>query len=134
MLVLPGEVHDLRYLGLRDFVGIDAADAHPSAVHMQHDPRRLLAALGEKPFEDVNDELHRRVIVIQHQHTVHRRLPRLRLGLDDDACAGSFLAASSVVAHLDPSRWAVLAPAYSLHDRSEERRVGKECRSRWTPY
>ena len=22
----------------------------------------------------------------------------------------------------------------SLHDRSEERRVGKECRSRWSPY
>src|SRR5687768_18534350 len=22
----------------------------------------------------------------------------------------------------------------TLHDRSEERRVGKECRSRWTPY
>ena len=22
----------------------------------------------------------------------------------------------------------------SIHDRSEERRVGKECRSRWSPY
>ena len=22
----------------------------------------------------------------------------------------------------------------ALHDRSEERRVGKECRSRWSPY
>ena len=22
----------------------------------------------------------------------------------------------------------------SVHDRSEERRVGKECRSRWSPY
>src|SRR5690348_17633256 len=24
--------------------------------------------------------------------------------------------------------------AFSLRDRSEERRVGKECRSRWSPY
>src|ERR1035437_5514655 len=27
-----------------------------------------------------------------------------------------------------------MAPAFSLSDRSEERRVGKECRSRWSPY
>ena len=106
--MLPGEVHDLRHLSFRDLVGIDAANADPAAMHMQHDLRRFLPALGEKPLKDVNDELHRRVVVIQHQHLVHGRLFRLRLGLDDDACAGSFLAASSVVAHLDPSRWRVL--------------------------
>ena len=27
-----------------------------------------------------------------------------------------------------------LAMCALLHDRSEERRVGKECRSRWSPY
>src|SRR5690348_17392766 len=26
------------------------------------------------------------------------------------------------------------APGYLARDRSEERRVGKECRSRWSPY
>src|SRR5438309_11878160 len=26
------------------------------------------------------------------------------------------------------------APGVTVHDRSEERRVGKECRSRWWPY
>src|SRR3989442_15993020 len=31
-----------------------------------------------------------------------------------------------------PSNW--LPPAYKSYDRSEERRVGKECRSRWSPY
>ena len=31
------------------------------------------------------------------------------------------------------SRLAALAPAFILY-RSEERRVGKECRSRWSPY
>ena len=28
----------------------------------------------------------------------------------------------------------LLSVFFSLHDRSEERRVGKECRSRWSPY
>src|SRR5260370_36301783 len=28
----------------------------------------------------------------------------------------------------------VLPKAYAVKDRSEERRVGKECRSRWSPY
>src|SRR5438874_12344297 len=35
-----------------------------------------------------------------------------------------------------PSRWTPLALSVFLHCvvRSEERRVGKECRSRWSPY
>ena len=28
----------------------------------------------------------------------------------------------------------VLRTVISMHNRSEERRVGKECRSRWSPY
>src|SRR2546426_10466614 len=28
----------------------------------------------------------------------------------------------------------VKVPAFTLNKRSEERRVGKECRSRWSPY
>src|SRR5258708_36975324 len=39
-------------------------------------------------------------------------------------------AAMRTVAGMDPAR---LEQAYEL-TRSEERRVGKECRSRWTPY
>ena len=37
-------------------------------------------------------------------------------------------------------RWVICAPEYNgsippcLSNRSEERRVGKECRSRWSPY
>src|SRR5579872_2666076 len=114
MLVLAREIHNLGHLGFGDLVGVDAADADPALVHMQHDAGRLLPALGKKPFENVNNELHRRVVVIQHQNLIHRRLLRLRLRLDDDACAWTFLAASSVVAHLDPSRWRVLATAMIL--------------------
>src|SRR2546426_7513565 len=36
---------------------------------------------------------------------------------------------------LDAGAWGVLAPnVRTREERSEERRVGKECRSRWSPY
>ena len=37
---------------------------------------------------------------------------------------------------LDPATGATALPIYqtSSAERSEERRVGKECRSRWSPY
>src|SRR5207249_4750243 len=69
-----------------------------------------LSALGKKPLEGVNDKLHRRVIVVEHQYLVHSRLFRLRLGLNDDAGARSFPALFAVVAHPDPSRWRKFAP------------------------
>src|SRR6267154_5895947 len=34
----------------------------------------------------------------------------------------------------DGTTWTNLAPAVAPPARSEERRVGKECRSRWSPY
>jgi len=47
-----------------------------------------------------------------------------------------------VMDHDEPSSWVTLSnrhydPAVGhtlYHQRSEERRVGKECRSRWSPY
>ena len=101
--MLPGEIHDLGHLGLGNLVCEDAANADTAAMDVHHDTGGFLTTLGEKPFEDVYDELHRRVVVVQHQYLVHRRLFRLRLGLDDNAGSGSFLAALSVVAHVDPS-------------------------------
>ena len=32
-----------------------------------------------------------------------------------------------------PHDWAIFGP-FDMNNRSEERRVGKECRSRWSPY
>ena len=52
--------------------------------------------------------------------------------LDDLATRFEFRASEPDYAdRFDPE--AGFIPAY-LGDRSEERRVGKECRSRWTPY
>ena len=38
------------------------------------------------------------------------------------------------LAYLIPSVFGELATATGFYFRSEERRVGKECRSRWSPY
>ena len=35
---------------------------------------------------------------------------------------------------LKPQDWDITTDAKPLEVRSEERRVGKECRSRWSPY
>ena len=55
-------------------------------VHMQHDPGRLIAILGEEALQHMDDKLHRRVVIIQQQNLVHTRFFRLR-PRDDDGFA-----------------------------------------------
>ena len=66
-------------------------------------------------------------------------------GLDLRACldeavelspGGTYLVPTGIAIHLaDPAYVAMLLPHSDLGlTRSEERRVGKECRSRWSPY
>src|ERR1035437_6705952 len=43
-------------------------------------------------------------------------------------------AATATVMHIKRYRSALLEAGYKPITRSEERRVGKECRSRWSPY
>ena len=74
MLVLARVIHRLRHLGLGDLVGVDAAHTHALLMDVQHDLGRFFAVLLEDVLQDVDDELHRRVIVVQHQYLVHRRL------------------------------------------------------------
>ncbi len=88
MLVLPRQVHHLGHLGLGDLVGEHAAHPDAAAMHVQHDAGRLLARLLEEPLQHVHDELHRRVVVVQHQHLVHGGLLGLRPWLDDHVGAG----------------------------------------------
>src|ERR1041385_7053792 len=59
----------------------------------------------------------------------------LAIAGDDHTCKSSTLAHQSEFAFIDASI-PILNPAgiEDILDRSEERRVGKECRSRWSPY
>src|SRR5690242_7888529 len=109
MLMLPGKVHDLGHFRLGDLVGVNPTHAHPAAVDMQHDPGGLFPILAEEPLEDMNDELHRRVVVVQHEDLVHGRLLRLRLRLDDDAGGWSLTTVPFFdVAHLLSNRYGPL--------------------------
>ena len=83
--MLAGIVYDLRHFGFRDLVGVDPADTDTPAMYVQHDLRRLFSALAEELLQDVNDELHRRVIVVQHQYLVKRGALGFRARANDDA-------------------------------------------------
>src|SRR2546427_9598047 len=54
-------------------------------------------------------------------------IPALGMGM-------TFPLLTDLVAPRDSARGAAVGRAYALNTRSEERRVGKECRSRWSPY
>ena len=96
------EFNDLRDFRLRHLVGENAAYTHTMLMDMKHDLDGLVAPFIEEFLEDVDDEFHRCVIVVQHQYLIHRRLLRLRLRLDDDTRTRPFLAALSVLAHFGP--------------------------------
>ena len=78
--MLAGKIHHLSHLGLCNLVGEDAALPNAVMMDVQHDLGRGLNVFLEKLFQHQNNELHRRVIVIQDQHTVEVRT--LGLGLD----------------------------------------------------
>jgi len=82
--VLARKVHHLRHLGFGDFVGEHAALADPMMMDVQHDLGRGLDVLLEELLQDVNHELHRRVIVVQNQHAIEIWTLGLRLDLGDD--------------------------------------------------
>ena len=102
MLVLPGKIHDLGYLGFGHLISIDTAHPYAALMHVPHDAGCLLPVLIEEPFEDVDDEFNGCVIIVQNQYLIHRGLLRLRLRLDDDTRTRPFLAALSVLAHFGP--------------------------------
>ena len=94
----PREFNDLGDFCLRHFKGEDAADAHAMAMDMQHYLDRVLTAFGKELFQDMNNEFHRRVIVIQQQHLVERRLFNLGARFRDDTGSGTVPALCIVVA------------------------------------
>lgn len=85
MLVLPREIHHLRDLGLGDLIGEEATKPDAVLVNVKHDPRRVLPPLVEELFQHKDDKLHRRIIVVEQQNLVKRRLLGFWLGFSDNA-------------------------------------------------
>lgn len=78
-----GKVEHLGYLRLGNLVCIDPAQPNTLLVDVKHDPGRLLAGAIKETLEDEHDEFHRRVIIIEKQNPVERRL----LGFDRNRCS-----------------------------------------------
>src|SRR6478752_1654755 len=109
MLVLARKVHDLRHFGFSHLVREYTALADAVVMDMQHNASRGFAILVKEALEYVHDEFHRRVIVVEQQHTIKVRPLGLRLRLGDDRGAGAFIAlALSIVvcrARAQPIGW-----------------------------
>jgi hypothetical protein len=65
---------------------------------MQHDACRFVARFLKKPLQDMHDEFHGCVVVIQHQDFVHSRLTGFGAGLDHHPRSGSFSSTIAPVA------------------------------------
>ena len=77
MAAAPRGGHHQFDLRRGDVLRVDAADAAPFMVNLQHDLRRGLEVVLEVFLQHHHDELHRRVVVVEQHDLVHRR----RLGL-----------------------------------------------------
>ncbi len=64
------KVYGLRNFSLSNLKRVDTANADPPLVDVQHDLGGLFTILIEEPFQDMNDELHRGIIVVQEKHLV----------------------------------------------------------------
>src|SRR6476619_7085808 len=95
--MLTGKARHLRYFSLSHLVSVDSTDANALLVDMQHNPSRLFGRLIEEALEHVDDEVHRRVVVVEKQHLVQARPLRLRTRLGDDLSAGVAAPASVTV-------------------------------------
>jgi hypothetical protein len=92
-----GKFNDLRDLCFRDLIGEHAANTHTVPVDMKHNLHGLLPRLIEKALQNVNDEFHGRIVVVQEENAVQARLLCLLPRFCDDAGPRAVALARSVV-------------------------------------
>ena len=83
---------EFNHLGdfcFRHLEGEYAANTHAVAMDMKHDLDGLFPPLVEESLENVNDKLHRRVVVVQDENLVEAGLLGLGTCLRDDARSGA---------------------------------------------
>lgn len=104
MLVLTGEIHDLRHLGLGDLICIDPTFADTVIVNMHHDPVSGFVVFLEYALENVNHELHGRVVVIQDKHAIKAGALRPCFGAGDDRGATTaFIIVVTLHGYVEPA-------------------------------
>jgi hypothetical protein len=78
MLMLTSKRGDLLNLGRGDVPGKDAAYPHALSVDLEHDSRGTFAIHAEIFLQDDDDEIHRRVVVVQQHDLVEGGRTRAR--------------------------------------------------------
>src|ERR1700761_3523460 len=96
MLMPARKFNDLRHFCFSDLECEHAANTHAMTMDMEHHLYRVLAAFGEEFLQDVHNEFHRRVVIIEQQNLVERRFLGFRARARDDTGAG--IVALSVIA------------------------------------
>ena len=71
------------YFGFRYLICEHTTDTFALGMHLQHDARRSRAVHPKELFQDIDDELHGGVIVVEQHHLISGRLLRLGLGFFD---------------------------------------------------
>src|SRR6185503_15637985 len=79
------------HLRFRDLVRIHAAEPLALGMNRHHDAISLGGRLVEDGFEDLHDEVHRRVVVVQKQHLEQLRLLGFLPGMFEDLSPGMTL-------------------------------------------
>ena len=93
--------NDLRHFSLGNLECENSANTHTVPVDMQHDLDRVLAVLVEESLENVNNKLHRRVVVVEDEDLVEAGFLGLRARFCDQTGPGSVTAvAHSTVARV----------------------------------
>ncbi len=103
--MFAGKVHNLRHFCFRDLVREDAAFANSMLMHVHHDAMRRLVILVEEALQDMNHELHRRVVVVQKQNTIKVRPLGLRSRPGDDGGPRSTFAFALAVVVSEAGRY-----------------------------
>ena len=81
----PCEIHNLSHFGFRDLVAEHPNHCDALFVSRQHNLKRLRVGHAKETLQNLNHELHRRVVVVQQQNLVQRRPLGLGTGFDRDA-------------------------------------------------
>ena len=84
MLMLSRVSDHLSYLGLCDFICKDPADPFALGMYLEHNASSLGAVHREKTLQDIDDEFHGGVVVINEYHLVKWRALELRRRFFDD--------------------------------------------------
>ena len=77
--MLTGKVRNPCHFGFRHFISVDAAFANSMLMHTHHYPMCSFVVLIEEALEDMDDEVHRRVIVVEQQNAI--KVPRFVCGV-----------------------------------------------------